>query len=222
MLDGLHRPFLQRTDVARQITEQRAALKWTRTRLAREAGVSVGTIKAAEEAAAMPKPNTLARIWSALDRGMVSPTMNGDHNSETMSDNRTVTYLALYDYRQAVSNLYRQRNAALEAGGQADFVCDRFRQDKNELLGGHPQSALSSDQRRQFEGLCYFPYNLGAVVDATISPSEEAELLPAPTSGSESMPLIRVATLQFELFDCAATLSLFWIDVYGGGLFLPF
>ncbi len=34
--------------------------------------------------------------------------------------------------------------------------------------------------------------------------------------------MLRVATLHFTLQGQRAELTLFWIDVYGGGLFLPF
>jgi uncharacterized protein (DUF1684 family) len=42
------------------------------------------------------------------------------------------------------------------------------------------------------------------------------------TSGEEAMPMSLAATLSFTLYGAELSLSVYWIDVYGGGLFLPF
>ncbi len=41
-------------------------------------------------------------------------------------------------------------------------------------------------------------------------------------NASETMKMTTVGHLHFMLGDRAATLVLYWLDVYGGGLFLPF
>jgi uncharacterized protein (DUF1684 family) len=132
------------------------------------------------------------------------------------------TYLALYNYRQTNLRLYTERCMALRAGGDPARVCVRFRKQRDELFGRHPQSALDAYQKSRFDGLSYFPYSRSAVVDATLEPKVESDSLVVATSGAEAMPLIRVATLRFRMLDHEAVLTLFWINVYGGGLFLPF
>jgi uncharacterized protein (DUF1684 family) len=70
--------------------------------------------------------------------------------------------------------------------------------------------------------LSYFPYNPGACVEATVDPDVEPHRLLDHTSGDETMPMSWGAVLSFTVDGHAAELSMYWIDVYGGGLFLPF
>jgi uncharacterized protein (DUF1684 family) len=59
-------------------------------------------------------------------------------------------------------------------------------------------------------------------VTATLAELAPAGETDAPTSGPGGMPLLPVGRLAFTLHDVPCTLTVFWIDVYGGGLFLPF
>lgn len=131
-------------------------------------------------------------------------------------------YLDLFDYRVRVFGLYRERNEALTRGDNPMSVWERLRKGRDELFGHHPQSALDQDDRARFQGLSYFPYNAAACVEATIDPNVEPRELTIGTSGEEAMPMRRVASVRFQLDGEPAALSLYWIDVYGGGLFLPF
>lgn len=133
-----------------------------------------------------------------------------------------MNYLDLYDYRRRVLALYRDRNEALQDGKQPETVLQRFREERDRLFAHHPQSALNEEQKRQFQGLSYFPHNLQACVEATVELRAESERGLAQTSGDETMPLRRSAILHFTINGEAAELSMYWIDVYGGGLFLPF
>ena len=139
----------------------------------------------------------------------------------TSTDN-PADYLDLYDYRRRVFALYRERNEALRSGGDPVAVWERFREERDELFAHHPQSALDGEQRTRFRGLSYFPYNPAACVEATVSADVESQQLLVGTSGEEAMPMRRVASVHFVLEGQRALLSLYWIDVYGGGLFLPF
>jgi uncharacterized protein (DUF1684 family) len=67
----------------------------------------------------------------------------------------------------------------------------------------------------------YFPYDAAGRCDATIEPAAE-ERFELPTSGDESMAFTRFATAHFELQSKPLQLGLYWLEGYGGGLFLPF
>jgi uncharacterized protein (DUF1684 family) len=131
-------------------------------------------------------------------------------------------YLDLYDYRLRVLALYRDRRRALDEGADPASVLQRFRTARDDLFARHPQSALDAAQKRAFRGLDYFPYLPDAVVEATIDPRVEGRRLELHTSGDEVMPMRHVADVTFILAGQPASLALYWIDVYGGGLFLPF
>jgi uncharacterized protein (DUF1684 family) len=131
-------------------------------------------------------------------------------------------YLDLYDFRLRVAALYRERGQALLAGQDPATVLERFRQAKDELFAHHPQSALDEGQRRVFEGLHYFPYTpemcFEVEIDTDIVPIRQS----VPMKADESMTMITVGRVHFTVEDEPVALSIYWIDVYGGGLFLPF
>lgn len=132
------------------------------------------------------------------------------------------SYLELYDFRCRVFALYRERNQALGNGEHPEVVLRRFRDQRDRLFAEHPQSALDEEQKRDFRNLSYFPYNLGASVEAIIDTHVEPHRLFVQTSGDDTVPMSRAAVPRFIIDGQTAELSLYWIDVYGGGLFLPF
>jgi uncharacterized protein (DUF1684 family) len=133
------------------------------------------------------------------------------------------TWLDLYDWRRHVAAMYAEREAALMRGDDELSVLTRFRAQKDALFVRHPQSPIAAPERATFEGLHYFPYDPSLRVQAVIEPYPPIlEETYAPTSGPELMPLRRAATVRFTIDARAHTLAVYWIDVYGGGLFLPF
>ncbi len=148
-----------------------------------------------------------------------------------MSEQTTAepTWLDLYDYRRRMADLYRQRAAAFRAGADEQETLRRFRAAKDALFAGHPQSALGAEARAGFGGLRYFPYAPALQVEATLTPlaPEPPEPPDAPqqqfeASGPHTMRFQRAARVNFTLGETPAELTLYWIDVYGGGLFLAF
>src|SRR5438128_1136718 len=131
-------------------------------------------------------------------------------------------YLALYDYRCRVAAMYRARAQALLDGVDPLTVWQQFRQAREQLFATHPQSALDAEQQRTFQGLPYFPYNPAlcviAEVDTNIEPTTQEVLMNA----HETMPMTTVGRLHFTVEGQSVSLSFYWLDIYGGGLFLPF
>jgi uncharacterized protein len=130
--------------------------------------------------------------------------------------------IQLYDFRRRVFAMYRERNEALLAGEDPAEVCRRFRNERDELFATHPQSAYDEEQRRAFRGLEYFPYDPEACVEAVAETNVEPGRLLIETSNEAALPMTRVGILRFNIGGDRCELALFWIDVYGGGLFLPF
>jgi uncharacterized protein (DUF1684 family) len=114
-----------------------------------------------------------------------------------------VQRLELADYRAAVARIY------LTATDLADF---RARRD--ELFAYHPQSPIPRTD--EFEGLSYFPPDerFRAEVELRAAPGE----IEIDTGGPDGVCRYdRVGILDTPWGE----LSLWWLAVYGGGLFLP-
>src|SRR5438874_12934918 len=131
------------------------------------------------------------------------------------------TWLDLYDWRRRVASMYHERELALRAGEDEQAVLRRFRAAKDALFTRHPQSPLSVAQRPSFTGLSYFPYNPRLRLEALMEPEGADEEVAVVTSSPEAMPMRRAARLSFAVDGTPVALVVYWIDVYGGGLFLP-
>ena len=131
-------------------------------------------------------------------------------------------YLDLYDYRCRVAAIYRERNRAILAGEDNELVLRGFRAARDELFANHPQSSLDEEQRKTFKGLRYCPYNptLRFVVDIDthVEPTRQVIAMNA----NELMSMITAGRVHFTVEQEAVALSVYWLDVYGGGLLLPF
>ena len=131
-------------------------------------------------------------------------------------------YLDLYDYRCRVAQMYRARRQAMLAGEAAATILQRFRETRDELFAKHAQSALDVEQKQKFQGLHYFPYNPAMCVEAVLDTDVEPVQLGVAMNAEETMTMTTIGRLHFELEDVPVALSLYWLNIYGGGLFLPF
>lgn len=131
-------------------------------------------------------------------------------------------YLDLYDFRRRVAIMYRARAQAILAGEDAVSVWERFLKTRDDLFAHHPQSALDEEQRRNFQGLRYFPYNPAMCVIADVDTSVEPAQLTVPMNADESMTMTTAGHLHFIVENQPVVLSFYWLNIYGGGLFLPF
>ncbi len=132
------------------------------------------------------------------------------------------SYLDLYDYRNRVATFYRQRKNALHANQDPQTVLAQFRQERDSLFATHPQSALDEEQKRHFQGLRYFPFNPNMRFTATVNTTIEHHRQEVVMNATEPMMTTTVGHIQFTVAQQSVTLSLYWLDIYGGGLFLPF
>jgi len=131
-------------------------------------------------------------------------------------------YLALYDYRARVAAFYRERNRALLAGQDAETVLQRFRASRDQLFLTHSQSAFDEEQRRQARGLRYFAYNPAMRFTVTIDTDIEPRQQQIAMNAQESMKMTAVGIVRFAVNEEPVALTLYWLDIYAGGLFLPF
>ncbi|HYY44893.1 MAG TPA: DUF1684 domain-containing protein [Actinomycetota bacterium] len=125
--------------------------------------------------------------------------------------------LELLDYRREIFSLYgRMRQAMSPEGAWEDWRLTRRR-----LYTQHPQSPVPPSQRASYEGPHYFPYDRTRRVLAHIEEAEPRRY-ELPSSTDEPFFFTRFGAAVFELDGRNHSLGLYWLDTYGGGLFLPF
>lgn len=127
--------------------------------------------------------------------------------------------LSLWDYRSRVSEQYRKARVT----GAGEVSWRRWRSDRDSLLTTHPQSPINIERRDKNSGLPFFPYDPAWRLEAVLDPIDAVQVS-AGHSADGATSLVRFASVSFPAPYGSETLdlSLFWIDVYGGGLFLPF
>jgi uncharacterized protein (DUF1684 family) len=129
----------------------------------------------------------------------------------------SIELLDLLDWKRRICELY----ADVRAADDPERAWERWRSVRDELFRSHPQSPLGEAVRDGFTGLEYFPYAPAARVVAAVERREPESLEIAGSAGS-IVRFTRFAAARFELGGEACELQLYWLDGYGGGVFLPF
>jgi uncharacterized protein len=149
-------------------------------------------------------------------------------------------FLELADWRRRVAAMWEAWRQASQGGpARAARATAAFRAQKDGLFREHPQSPLPVERRgRAFGGLTYWPYDPALRLTARLEPAparapggpssriqtlgptgRAAEL---PTSGDEPISFRRIGQVILPEPLAGRRLSVFWIEGYAGGLFLPF
>jgi uncharacterized protein len=128
-----------------------------------------------------------------------------------------VDELTLLDWKRRVFALY----AEVRAEHDPERGWRHWREVRDELYRSHPQSPLPADRRADFDGLPYFDYDPALRLVGAVDPADR-ERREIATSGEDPFAFTRFARTRFELGGAQQTLDLFWLEGYGGGLFLSF
>jgi uncharacterized protein len=176
----------------------------------------------------------------AAGAGVDTPTVSVDPGDE----------LQLADWRRQVSDLYAEVRRL--AAGDVPAALTVWREERERLYRDHPMSPVPVDKRRDFSArhFEYDPTLRFEVVVSTspaaapagvtpLAPAGVTSLAPAPEVGAVTTPLAAplslpnsgADTLSFRRIGSVEipfpmhgprVLSLFWMEGYSGGLFLPF
>lgn len=125
--------------------------------------------------------------------------------------------LDLLDWKRRIFGLYEEVRQSTDP--QAAW--HRWREVRDEMFAGHPQSPIPAAERGSFRGLAYYEYDLSARVLAEVEDAE-AEHFEIQTSGDGTYGFTRFGTARFELMGERLGLDLYWLDGYAGGIFLSF
>ena len=125
--------------------------------------------------------------------------------------------LELLDYKRRVAELY----AEVRRASEPQEGWERWRDERARLFAEHPQSALLETERPIADRLTYFPYDSDFRALAELKSMDPASF-EVPSSDGRTMTFSRLAEAHFTLKGVPTTLECFWLEGYGGGLFLPF
>lgn len=126
--------------------------------------------------------------------------------------------IELVDYRRQVAENY----ANARAGGAGEGTWLRWRTDRDRLIGSHPQSPLPQADRSADWSTPFYPYDPRWRTVARLEPAAESAVIEVPHSSDGTTRFTVMGRVTFLHDGTAHSLTLLWLDAYGGGLFLPF
>jgi hypothetical protein len=122
--------------------------------------------------------------------------------------------LSLLGWRRAVAQMYAEVRANPDPRDAHAF----WRASRDHLFASHPDSPLSASEQASFEGLRVAPYEPSfrfvAAVDNDVAPAEfSAE------TGTDG--LVRFHRIGVVALAGVGSLDVWWLEAYGGGVFVP-
>jgi uncharacterized protein len=121
----------------------------------------------------------------------------------------------LADWRRRVAELYALvRTTPDPAEGHA-----LWRAGRDDLFRTHPQSPLPPDDPLRETGLPYWPYDPMVRFELPLAPATPEDLT-VPTDGDGETRMHRIGVVHLPA-PHNATIDVWWLQQYGGGLFLP-
>ena len=125
--------------------------------------------------------------------------------------------VSLADWRRIVSESY----GAIRADDDPRRAWELWLETRHDLFTTHAQSPIPAADREAYHGPFVFAFDPAARVLADLE-SLEGDAVEVGTSDRRSTRMLRFARARFELFGRAAALDVFWLDQYGGGIYLAF
>lgn len=129
-----------------------------------------------------------------------------------------IAELELADWRRRVADLY----AEVRSMADPEAGWHYWRQVRRNLFQGHPMSPVPIADRAGFSDIPHYAYDPALRFAVDLEAIENADSVEVPIGADGTLhrrPFARTVGLLEALGN---ELTIFWIDGYGGGLFLPF
>jgi uncharacterized protein len=125
---------------------------------------------------------------------------------------------SLTEWRRLVSELY----VAVRADPDPEHAWRRWTDVRRTMFATHAQSPIPVDERGAYRGPFLFGYDPSARVSADLRAVPSPEAVEVEMSDGDGASMVRFAEARFRLFGHDASLDVFWLTAYGGGLYLSF
>lgn len=126
--------------------------------------------------------------------------------------------LELMDWKRRVLALY----AGARAAGADPAGCATWRAGRDALFADHPQSPLPARTRAAGTTVPWFPHRPGLRAEAALEPDDGGAELELPMSTGAPARFTRIGRVRPVVDGVELSLAVYWLEGYGGGLFLPF
>jgi uncharacterized protein (DUF1684 family) len=121
------------------------------------------------------------------------------------------------DWKRRISKLYEE----VRASSDPLRAWEHWRATRDDMFKNHPRSPIPQDERSGFEGLPVYEYRPDLRLLGEVE-AQDPQRYDIATSGENPYSFTRFGTVHVTIEDRPAALELYWLDGYGGGIFLPF
>jgi uncharacterized protein len=125
--------------------------------------------------------------------------------------------LWLLDWKRTISQLYGEIRSAPDKRA----AWGHWQETRMRLFREHPQSPVPALQRADYTGPHAYDYDPSWSLTAAVE-TVEPRRMEIVTSNVESMAFSRFGLAHFAHAGTDLSLELYWLEGYGGGLFVPF
>ncbi|MBB4349479.1 DUF1684 domain-containing protein [Aliirhizobium cellulosilyticum] len=125
--------------------------------------------------------------------------------------------LQLWDWRKKIADLYHQIRSSTDVSAAWRL----WRDTRSTMFRDHPQSPIEAADRHVFEGPKTFPYDPSMRITVSIETVAPEKITVATGADGELSMRSFARTCGLEE-NLGGELTLYWIEGYGGGVFLPF
>jgi uncharacterized protein (DUF1684 family) len=128
--------------------------------------------------------------------------------------------LRLAHWRRTVAEIY----AALRAAAERDLAgaATKFRAERDGLFRDHPDSPIPVERRRDWRGTRWFDYDPAWRFVAAVEPDATRREFEIDLASDGILRCARIGHARFGRKGADASLALYWLEGYGGGVWLPF
>jgi uncharacterized protein (DUF1684 family) len=126
---------------------------------------------------------------------------------------------ALAAWRRTVAAQYAQLRVA---AGDRRAQAQQFRNARDELFRTHEESPIPADRRARYPGVPWYAYDPAWRVQGILEFSQQRSTFEIVLASDGVLRCTRVARVHFAIGSKRGALNVYWIEGYGGGLWLPF
>jgi len=125
--------------------------------------------------------------------------------------------LTLAEWRREVAEMYAEVRGAVDPA-QAHA---RWRERRDRLFREHPQTPLEPEDPMRVTGVPYWPYDPRLRFAVRMLPVSAPASYSIPTGADEVTRIRQIGSVELPE-PIAGRLAIWWLEQYGGGIFVPF
>jgi len=128
-------------------------------------------------------------------------------------------FFALADWRRSVNAEY----AAVRSGvADPEGAARRFRAARDRLFREHPESPIAAAHRHEWRGVEWYAYAPAWRLKGVVEPAAKRETFEITLASDGILRCTRIGHVRFTVGGRPARLAVYWLEGYGGGIWLPF